>query len=102
MKKIVESVGKNIRPKSEFSCIDCPYSSWNSGMIEYGNTGIVDIQNEEFLDCYCHKKYMFTYDSTNNTLKEIEGESKKIVFYKNISLCEDKIMAVNKVLNEKR
>lgn len=107
MNKYIESVSEDKRPKEGFACSNCPFSAWHSGTVEYQNydyktvNEFVNVNNEEFLDCYCHKTHQYTFDSSKRTSASISKESKSIVVYKHMTKCQDQQLAINEVLGSK-
>ena len=104
MKKIIETVEKQYRPKEGFACSKCPFASWSSGTIPYkkyelNETKALD-KDEFFLECLCNKKHTLTFDSTNLTSSGSNGLS--VIAYKHRINCFDKIQAVNEILNKEK
>jgi hypothetical protein len=112
MKQIIESVNKEFRPKTNFACSNCPFSDWNSGTVAFQNydtiqasdyPGVFNQEDVEFLDCYCTKKHIFTFDSTKQIASDIEIKGrnpKPVIVYKHIEKCQSRLLAVNEVLSK--
>lgn len=107
MNKYIENIDTNKQPKEGFACLNCPFSAWHSGVVEYQNyntlnaQGVLQSLKEEFLDCYCHKTHQYTFDSSKRTSATIGNETKSIVIYKHITRCQDQQLAVNEILGGK-
>jgi hypothetical protein len=108
----IEKVDESIRPKNDFVCATCPFAIWGSGSVEYENyssTVTLEIQvlatnahmgKDEFLDCYCEKKHIEVFDSTNRTTTKLQKENKTIVIYKNRTSCGTKDKFINELLKQ--
>lgn len=105
MKEIIESVSAKVRPKEGFACSNCPFACWNAGNVAYDTRATDDLSkhqnllNVEFLDCYCHKKHLFTFDSTIKAITTF-GDRKELVVYKHIVKCTDQQLAINEFLSK--